>query len=100
MNRICVPAPETGALTEHERFMWVVDRFVMSVTEALCRLEREQAEPGQPAFHRRKAVILDGLGQLDRLMISYRATDPLRLLAAMPTVAEPASAGTERVGSR
>lgn len=44
MIRKCAFGQDAQASTEHERFMQSVDRFVMTVTENLCRLEKENAE--------------------------------------------------------
>ena len=40
MIRKCAFGQDAQASTEHERFMQSVDRFVMTVTENMCRQEK------------------------------------------------------------
>lgn len=88
MIRKCAFGQDAQASTEHERFMQSVDRFVMTVTENLCRLEKENAELSRDAtFQNRKALILSELDHLDRLLASHRASNPEKLLEAMSSLA-------------
>lgn len=62
----------------------LVDRYVMTVTEYLCSLEKENhGLLQQPEIVERKAFILDALETLDRLMGSFRSIVALEL-AAVP----------------
>lgn len=83
------PLPlDTSATTPHEYFMQTVERFIMTVTENLCRLEKENAELiRDAAFQNRKALILSELDHLDRLLASHRASNPEKLLEAMSSLA-------------
>ena len=88
MIRKCASSLNPQSSTEHERFMQSVDRFVMTVTENLCRLEKENAESSRDAtFQNRKALILSELDHLDRLLASHRASNPEKLLEAMSSLA-------------
>jgi hypothetical protein len=80
---------DTGTPTAHEHFMQTVERFIMGVTENLCRLENENVEPGQEeAFRRSKTRILAELDKLDGMLASYRAGNPQQLLDALRIVAD------------
>lgn len=83
------PLPlNNSATTPHEHFMQTVERFIMSVTENLCRLENENVESSRDAtFQKRKALILKELDHLDRLLASHRASNPEELLEAMSAFA-------------
>ena len=79
--------PESNAPTEHERFMQTIDRFIMGVTESLCRLENENVEPEQEeAFRNSKTLILKELDKLEGLMASYRANNSQELFEALASV--------------
>ncbi len=84
------PLPfDTSAPPPHEYFMQTVERFIMGVTESLCRLENENVEPGQEeAFRHSKTLILAELDKLDGMLASYRAGNPQQLLDALRIVAD------------
>ncbi len=89
MTRFCTLPLNPGAMTKPEHFMQTVERFIIGVTENLCRLENETVEPGQEeAFRRSKTLILAELDRLNGMLAAYRAGDPQRLVDALTSVAD------------
>lgn len=78
-QEITPSASDADILRETEYFARLVDQFVMVVTEGLCSMENENSRVARnPEIIVRKARILDGLDNLDRMMARYQnSTSPM-----------------------